>query len=77
MPSAASWADARPVERRPVDDTRAAQRLAAEIDVAADVEMRNEIQLLMDGADAELLRRVGIGSVTGLPSRRISPASGW
>ena len=77
MPSAASCRGGAPVERRPIDDAPASQRLPAEIHVAADVEMGNEIELLMDGADAQLLGGVGIGQVTGLPSRRISPASGW
>ena len=39
----------------------APQRLATEIHVATDVEVGHQIQLLMDGADTELLRRVGIG----------------
>src|SRR5215211_1803978 len=46
-----------PIECRPVDDSNASQWLATEIHVATDVEMRHEIELLMDGADTKLLRR--------------------
>ena len=49
-----------PVEHGPVDHPRRAHRLAPEIDILADVEVRNEIQLLMDRADAVRLRGVGI-----------------
>jgi hypothetical protein len=49
-----------PVERGPVDDAHASHRLAAEKHVATDVEVGHQIELLMDGADTELLCRVGI-----------------
>ena len=56
MPRSSSSADVRSCERAPVDDAAPARRQLAEEDVLGDREVRDEVQLLVDDADAEIAR---------------------
>ena len=68
----------RALSRKPsLPSSPGAQDLAAEEHVRRRVELGRQREVLVDGLDPELARRVRRrGSTTGLPSKRISPLSG-
>ena len=61
-----------------IDDAQplAEHRLASEKNILRDRHVGHEVEFLVDRADPQLLRVVGLRICTGLPSNRISPASG-